>query len=119
VWMVALYRSLALRPVLIGGDTVLLQVGFLWRAEFRRDQIRSVRRFSASDMADGKPAGYLSLVVLNEPQSSLRLHGRWNRDDHDSIDDCMHQHATRKVAPPQIQSRQNRTHKTGNDQRGR
>ena len=49
VWIAALYRSLAARPVLIGGETVLLRVGFLWRAEFRRDQIRSVRRFSAAD----------------------------------------------------------------------
>src|ERR1035438_5948465 len=44
-----LYRSLAAGPVLIGGETVLLRVGFLWRAEFRRDRIRSVRRFSAAD----------------------------------------------------------------------
>src|ERR1035438_5640128 len=49
VWIAALYRSLAARPVLIGGETVLLRVGFLWRAEFRRDRIRSVRRFSAAD----------------------------------------------------------------------
>jgi len=73
LWMVALYRSLALRPVLIGSETVLLQVGFLWRAELRRGQIRSVRRFSAAEMADGKPAGYLSLVVLNEPQWMIEL----------------------------------------------
>src|ERR1022692_1120762 len=79
VWMVALYRSLALRPVLVGRETVLLQVGFLWRAEFRRDQIRGraefrrdqirgVRRYSAAD------TGYLSLVVINEPQWLIELH---------------------------------------------
>jgi hypothetical protein len=73
LWMVALRRSLALRPFLVGGETVLLQVGFLWRAEFRRAQIRAVRRFSAADTADGRPAGYLRLVVLNEPQWLIEL----------------------------------------------
>ena len=73
MWIVALYRSMVLRPVLVGRETVLLQVGFLWRAEFRRDQIRGVRRFSAADTADGKPAGYLSLVVLNDPQGLIDL----------------------------------------------
>lgn len=71
--MVALHRSLALRPVLIGSESVLLQIGFLWRAEFRRGQIRQVRRFSAADMVDGKPAGYLSMVVLTEPQWMIEL----------------------------------------------
>jgi hypothetical protein len=66
-WLVALYRSLALQPVLIGSEIVLLQVGFLWRAEFRRDQIRSVRRFSVGDSAD------LSLVVINDPQWIIEL----------------------------------------------
>jgi hypothetical protein len=73
LWMVALRRSLALRPVLIGSETVLLQVGFLWRVEFRSSQIRAIRRFSASDTADRKPAGYLPLVVLNEPQWLIEL----------------------------------------------
>jgi len=62
LWMVALYRSLALRPILVGVETVVLQVGFLWRTEVRRDQIREVRRFSAAD------TDYLSFVALNEPQ---------------------------------------------------
>ena len=39
LWMVALYRSLALRPVLVSADHVVLQVGFLWRAEFRPDRV--------------------------------------------------------------------------------
>jgi hypothetical protein len=58
---------------LIGAETVLLQVGSLWRIEFRRQQIRAVRRFSAADIADRKPAGYLSLVVLNDPQWLIEL----------------------------------------------
>jgi hypothetical protein len=73
LWTVALYRSLSLRPVLIGSETVLLQVGFLWCAEFSRRQIRETRRFSAADMADRKSAGYLSLVVLNTPQWLVEL----------------------------------------------
>ena len=73
LWTVAFYRSLSLRPVMIGGETIVLQVGFLWRAEFSRRQIREVRRFSAADMADRKPAGYLSLVVLNKPQWLVEL----------------------------------------------
>ncbi|MGA3040577.1 MAG: hypothetical protein ABSF54_07300 [Bryobacteraceae bacterium] len=72
-WVVALRRSLASRPFLIGAETVLLQVGSLWRIEFRRQQIRAVRRFSAADIADRKPAGYLSLVVLNDPQWLIEL----------------------------------------------
>lgn len=67
VWMLALYRSMTLRPVLIGGETVLLQVGFLWRAEFRRDRIRGIRRFTPAE------TGYASLVVLNEPQWLIEL----------------------------------------------
>jgi len=74
LWMVALRRSLALRPVLIGSESVLLQIGFLWRVEFRRSQMRAVRRFRAADIPDGKPAGYLRLVVLNEPQWLIELH---------------------------------------------
>src|ERR1039457_6598100 len=35
---------------------------------FRRDQIRGVRRYSAAD------TGYLSLVVINEPQWLIELH---------------------------------------------
>jgi len=73
VWAVALRRSLAARPFLIGAETVLLQVGSLWRVAFRRDQIRAVRRFSTAGIADGKPAGYLSLVVLNDPQWLIEL----------------------------------------------
>ncbi|MGO4885545.1 MAG: hypothetical protein ACLP59_32685 [Bryobacteraceae bacterium] len=68
LWMVALYRSLALRPVLVSADHVVLQVGFLWRAEFRPDRIRAVRRFSAADR------GCLSLVVINAPQWIVELH---------------------------------------------
>jgi hypothetical protein len=67
VWMGALYRSLALRPVLVGDETVVLQVGFLWRAEFRRDGIRTVKRFSPTD------APYFSLVVMNRPQLLIEL----------------------------------------------
>ena len=67
VWMVALYRSLALRPVLIASETVVMQVGFLWRAEFRRDQVRSVSRFSAGDST------CLSMVVINDPQWIVEL----------------------------------------------
>ena len=67
LWMLALYRSLALRPVLIGAETVVLQVGFLWRVEVRRDQIREVRRFSAAE------TGYVSLVVMNKPQWVIEL----------------------------------------------
>ena len=66
-WMVALYRSLALRPVLVASDTVVLQVGFLWRADFRRDQIRVIRRYSPADK------GCLSLVVMNQPQWLIEL----------------------------------------------
>lgn len=68
LWMVALHRSLALRPVLVSADRVVLQVGFLWRAEFRPEQIRTVRRFSAVDRE------CLSLVVINEPQWIVDLH---------------------------------------------
>jgi len=75
VWAVALRRSLASRPFLIGAETVLLQIGSLWRVEFRRDQIRAVRRFPAPDFADGKPNDYLPLVVLNEPQWLIELNG--------------------------------------------
>jgi hypothetical protein len=75
LWTLALYRSLSLRPVLIGGETVLLQVGFLWRAEFSRRQIREVRRFSAANTAGRKSASYLSLVVLNKPQWLVELNG--------------------------------------------
>jgi hypothetical protein len=74
VWMAALRRSLAQRPFLIDGQTVLLRVGFLWRVEFPCDRIRAVRRFPAAEMADGKPPDYLSLVVLNEPQWLIELH---------------------------------------------
>ena len=67
VWMVALYRSLGLRPVLVGSEAVVLQVGFLCRAEFRREQIRAVRRYSKADK------GCVSLVVLNQPQWLIEL----------------------------------------------
>lgn len=73
LWALALYRSLALRPVLIGSETLILQAGFLWRAEVRRDQIREVRRFAAADAAEGRAAGCLSLVVINEPQWVIEL----------------------------------------------
>jgi hypothetical protein len=62
LWFLALYRSLTLRTILIGPEIVLLQIGFLWRVEFRREQMRAMRRISAAE-----PEG-MSLVVLNEPQ---------------------------------------------------
>lgn len=62
LWMVALYRSLGLRPVLVGDDRVVLQVGFLWSCEFRRDVIRCVRRYAPADK------GCASFVVMNQPQ---------------------------------------------------
>jgi len=73
VWVLALGRSLGRRPVLVGQESVLLQVGFLWRVEFRRDQISSVRRFAPAYRAPRKTPGYLSLVVMNEPQWLIEL----------------------------------------------
>lgn len=62
IWMLALRRSLALHPVLVGPETVRLQIGFLRRVEFRRHQIRGVRRISAADVPGA------ALVVFNDPQ---------------------------------------------------
>jgi hypothetical protein len=69
LWVVALYRSLGLLPVLVGSETVELRVGFLWRAEFRRNQIGAVRRYTAGDK------GCVSLVVMNQPQWVIEFTG--------------------------------------------
>ncbi len=68
LWMVALYRSLTLLPSTVDSGSVVLQIGFLWRAEFPRSQVQSIRRFSASD------TGHLSFVVLNDPQWLIEVH---------------------------------------------
>ncbi len=67
LWMVALYRSLALRPILLTAETLVLQAGFLWRVELRRDRIARIRAFSAMER------NFWSMTVINEPQWLLEL----------------------------------------------
>ena len=73
IWIVALRRSLALQPILIDARTVVLQIGFLWRVEFPREQIAACHRVTSGNAPARKEDGYLPLVVLNEPQWLIEL----------------------------------------------
>ncbi len=71
--VLAMARSLRLRPILVGEHCVLLQSGNLWQMEIARDNIKSCRRMAGPAPARNTP-GYLPLVVINEPQWLIELH---------------------------------------------
>jgi hypothetical protein len=73
VWILRLKRSLALQPILIDAQSVVLQIGLLWRVEFPRDRIAACRRITSANAPARDEAGYLQLVVLNEPQWLVEL----------------------------------------------
>lgn len=73
VWILRLKRSLGLRPILIDAQSVVLQIGFLFRVEFPRDRIAAFRRITSATAPPRNEPGYLQLVVLNEPQWLIEL----------------------------------------------
>ncbi len=73
LWVVALVRSLRLRPMLVGERSVVLQIGIVWRTEIPRDNIKACRRI-VGEAPRRKEPGYLSLVVMNEPRWLIELH---------------------------------------------
>ncbi|HLJ49337.1 MAG TPA: hypothetical protein VKU01_25160 [Bryobacteraceae bacterium] len=72
IWLVAIGRALRLRPILVGEDRVLIRVGLIWEVEFRRDQVAHCHRVAGPPPNRREP-GYLSAVVLNEPQWLIEL----------------------------------------------
>ncbi len=72
LWVIALGRSLHLRPILIGEQSVLLQAGLVWQIEFTRQNIKAMNRLEGPAPPRKQP-GYLSLVAMNEPQWMIEL----------------------------------------------
>lgn len=72
VWLIAIRRSVHLRPILIGDEFVLLRAGFIWQIEIPRENIAAVRRVSRPPPGRKTP-GYLRTVVINEPQYIVEL----------------------------------------------
>jgi hypothetical protein len=72
LWVVALGRSLHLRPVLIGKQSILLQAGLVWQIEFTRKDIKAINRL-AGEAPSRKQHSYLSMVALNDPQWLIEL----------------------------------------------
>jgi hypothetical protein len=73
VWIVGLRRSLRLQPILIDASTLMLRIGFLWRVDFTREQIAACRPVTSGKVPGRKEAGYLPLVIINEPQWLIEL----------------------------------------------
>ena len=71
-WVIALGRSLQLRPVLIGEQSVLLHAGLVWQIEFKRENIKAMNPL-AGDAPRRKEPGYLSMVAINDPQWLIEL----------------------------------------------
>jgi len=73
IWIVGLKRSLALQPIMIDQQSVVLQIGSLWRVEFPRAQITACLPVTPGHAPGRQDAGYLPLVVINEPQWLIEL----------------------------------------------
>ncbi len=72
LWLIALRRSVQLRPILIGEEFVLLRAGFMWQIEIPRENIAALRPVSGTPPSRKTP-GYLRMVIINEPQYILEL----------------------------------------------
>lgn len=72
LWVVAIARSVYLRPILVGADSVLLRAGFMWQVDVARRNIIAVRPVRGEAPPRRQP-GYLSLVIINEPQFVIEL----------------------------------------------
>jgi hypothetical protein len=72
MWLIAIGRAARLRLILVSGETVLLRMGLMWEIEIPRELIVSCRR-SGWPAKGRKQAGYLSTVVMNEPQWVIEL----------------------------------------------
>lgn len=72
LWLIAIARSVSLRPILVGDRAVLLRAGFIWEVELARENIVACRRLSGNEPARKRP-GYVSLVVMNQPQWIVEL----------------------------------------------
>jgi len=73
IWIVGLRRSLRLQPILIDESTLVLRIGFLWRLDLPREQIAACSRVTSGNAPGRKEAGYLPLVIINEPQWLIEL----------------------------------------------
>lgn len=67
LWLVAMVRSAALRPILVGADRVLFRVGFMCETEFSRDSVADCRRIAGA-APPRKTKEYLRAVVMNDPE---------------------------------------------------
>ena len=66
IWMTAVARSFALRPVLVTGDELIVRAGLLWTVRIRR---------SAITLADSGSSCDLRVPLLSDPNVILRLDG--------------------------------------------
>ncbi|MFN7992201.1 MAG: hypothetical protein U0Q18_01280 [Bryobacteraceae bacterium] len=73
LWTLALARSLALRPILIRDDCLVLRAGILWAVCIDRSNVRAVRPATGGIPAR-RHAGNLLLTIINEPQWIIELH---------------------------------------------
>ena len=72
LWIVALARSVILRPVLLLSDGIEIRNGFLWRLHIPLDRVRSVQRLQGP-APSRRTAGYLRVALLADPQFMLEL----------------------------------------------
>jgi hypothetical protein len=72
LWAVALHRSLHLRPVLIGEQSILLQAGLVWRIEVTHHNLKTMNHLAGQAPGRREP-GYLSMVAMNDPQWLIEL----------------------------------------------
>ncbi len=84
MWLIAIRRSVRLRPILIGEEFIFLRAGFMWQIDIPRENIAALRRVSGSP-PNRKTPGYLRMVIINEPQYIIELtepavaHGLYGR----------------------------------------
>jgi hypothetical protein len=71
VWLLALWRSMQLRPILLTGDTLVIRLGYLFEAEIPRARIASWR--SPAGPLDSFKNGLFRNVRLNDPQFLIEL----------------------------------------------
>jgi hypothetical protein len=71
IWLLALWRSMHLRPILLTDEKLTLRVGYLFEAEVPRAQIASWR--SPAGSLESFKKGLFRNVRLNDPQFLIEL----------------------------------------------
>jgi hypothetical protein len=76
VWMVAVARSLRLRPILLEHDSLTVRCGVLWTLRVPRPEVAGVRRHGFEAVFHLPPASEPNVVLeFHRPQEARSMYG--------------------------------------------